>query len=385
MSENAGSSGGRIGLTHIAIIGRGLIGSAAARHLARDGHQVTLIGPPEPEDKAAHDGIFGSHYDEGRITRALDPTVFWSDITRASIARYADIEAQSGVDFFTECGGMMLGSQGSDFIEKVSRVQKAGGIACDRYSGAILEEAFPFFKFEGDAQAFYEPKGAGYISPRRLVEAQSIAATRAGAKWVDATALGITESSDSVIIITDKGEIVADQVLAAAGGFTNMFLPQPLPVQSYARTITFFEVNPDEAMRLSRMPALVMQFSDGRDPYVLPPVLYPDGKIYLKIGCEKTDVPLDSLEELKEWFKGTGNAEIGDYQRSIMMELMPDLRVESTHTNSCMTTFTVDDLPLISRQSDRVVVAVAGCGRGAKCSDELGRMGAAMVLPLSAT
>ena len=90
-------------------------------------------------------------------------------------------------------------------------------------------------------------------------------------------------------------------------------------------------------------------------------------------------------EELKEWFKGTGNAEIGDYQRSIMMELMPDLRVESTHTNSCMTTFTVDDLPLISRQSDRVVVAVAGCGRGAKCSDELGRMGAAMVLPLSAT
>ncbi len=384
MFKNVRSFGGGIGLTHIAVIGRGLVGSAAARHLARDGHQVTLIGPSEPEDKAAHDGIFGSHYDEGRITRALDQTVYWSDITRASIARYADIEAQSGISFFTECGGMMLGPQGCDFIEKVNDVRKAGAIECDRYSGAILEEAFPFFKFERDAQALYEPKGAGYINPRRLVEAQSIAATRAGAKWVDATALGITESSDSVIITTDKGEIVADQVLAAAGGFTNMFMPQPLPVQSYARTITFFEVDQDEAARLSRMPTLVMRFSDGRDPYVLPPILYPDGKIYLKIGCEKSDVPLDSLEELKEWFKGNGSDEIGDYQRSIMMELMPYLRVVSTHTEACMTTFTVDDLPLISRQSDRVVVAVAGCGRGAKCSDELGRMGAEMVLPLSA-
>lgn len=371
-------------MTHIAVIGRGLIGSAAARHLARAGHQVTLLGPLEPEVKATHDGIFGSHYDEGRITRALDRTVYWSDITRASIARYADIEAQSGISFFTDSGGMMVGPRGSGFIEKVTEVGNAGDIACDRYSGAVLEEAFPFFKFEFDAQALYEPTGAGHINPRRLVEAQSTAAMRAGAKWVDATALGLSENSDSVIITTDKGEVVADQILVAAGGFSNMVLPQPLPVQSYARTITFFEVNPDEAVRLARMPTLVLEFSDGRDPYVLPPILYPDGKIYLKLGCEMADVPLDSLEELKDWFKGTGAAEVGEFQRSIMRELMPDLRVVSTHTGSCMTTFTVDDLPIISRQSDRVAVAVGGCGRGAKCSDELGRMGAEMVVPLSA-
>jgi len=58
---------------HIAVIGRGLIGSAAARHLAKAGHAVTLIGPDEPADRKAHRGVFASHYDEGRITRALDP------------------------------------------------------------------------------------------------------------------------------------------------------------------------------------------------------------------------------------------------------------------------------------------------------------------------
>jgi sarcosine oxidase len=172
-------------------------------------------------------------------------------------------------------------------------------------------------------------------------------------------------------------------VLVAAGGFSNMVLPQPLNVQSYARTVSFFEVSEKEAARLAHMPTLVMQFADGRDPYLLPPIRYPNGKIYLKLGCELADVPLDTLAELKAWFKGTGTAKVGAYQQAIMMELMPDLRVEAIHTEACMTTFTADNRPVISRQSDRITVAVAGCGRGAKCSDELGRLGAELALEMS--
>jgi len=379
MFENAGTFGRGIGLTHIAVIGCGMIGSAAARHLANAGHKVTLVGPSEPADKASHTGVFGSHYDEGRITRVLDQTVFWSDITRTSIARYAEIEAQSGIAFFTESGAMMLGPEGSAFVQGVSHVQKTGDIACGHYTGTALEQAFPFFRFEKGARAFYEPTGAGYINPRALVRAQSVAAQRAGAVWVDATAHAIAENRRGAVITTDKGDVAADQVLVAAGGFTNMVLSQPLPVQSYARTVTFFEVAAEEVARLSDMPSLVMCFADGRDPYLLPPIRYPNGKTYLKLGYELTDVPLDSVAELKAWFKGTGTAKVGEHQKAIMKELMPDLRIEATHTEACMTTFTADNMPLIARQSDRVAVAFAGCGRGAKCSDELGRMGAALV------
>ena len=34
--------------------------------------EVVLIGPDEPAEFASHHGVFGSHYDEGRITRSLD-------------------------------------------------------------------------------------------------------------------------------------------------------------------------------------------------------------------------------------------------------------------------------------------------------------------------
>ena len=55
----------------ISVVGRGLMGTAAARYLAQMGHRVALIGPSEPQNRATHDGPFGSHHDAGRITRGL--------------------------------------------------------------------------------------------------------------------------------------------------------------------------------------------------------------------------------------------------------------------------------------------------------------------------
>jgi len=89
----------------LAVIGRGLIGSAAARHLARMGHDVALIGPDEPADLAHHAGVFGSHCDEGRITRTFDPGPFWREANRAAISPYREISAEIELG---RLGGMAL-------------------------------------------------------------------------------------------------------------------------------------------------------------------------------------------------------------------------------------------------------------------------------------
>ena len=72
-------------LFEIAVIGRGLIGSAAARHLAEAGHRVVLIGPDEPTDRRTSLGPFCSHPDEGRITRVAGRTAVWSQPAARSI------------------------------------------------------------------------------------------------------------------------------------------------------------------------------------------------------------------------------------------------------------------------------------------------------------
>src|SRR5215211_2522759 len=88
----------------VAVIGKGLMGSAAARHLALQTEGVVLIGPDEPTVRADHRDVFGSHYDEGRIYRILDSDPIWARLAERSIARYAEIAAQSGIQFQERVG-----------------------------------------------------------------------------------------------------------------------------------------------------------------------------------------------------------------------------------------------------------------------------------------
>lgn len=364
----------------IAIIGAGLIGAAAARHLALAGHDVTLIGPAEPADKRSHGGVFASHYDEGRITRGLDPWHFWSRVSRASIARYADIEAQSGIRFYTEAGAMLAGPAEGDYIRRVDAVAAEDGIDAERLSGAVLAERFPYFYFPDGTLALYEATNAGYISPRRLAAAQAEAARRAGARVIRATVHGIDEAGGAVSIATDDGVVQADRVLVAAGGFTNMVLPTPLPISVYARTVALFEIDEAEAARLAGQPSLIYLKPNGEDPYLLPPIRYPDGRIYLKLGGDPSDDLLADTEAMQAWFRTGGSAEVGAWLHAQVLERMPGLAIRSVRTDACVTTYTARDTPIIGRVSDRVAVASAGCGRGAKCSDELGRLGAEAML-----
>ena len=83
--------------------------------------------------------------------------------------------------------------------------------------------------------------------------------------------------------------------------------------------------------------------------------------------------------ELRDWFRSGGSTEAGIYLSELTKEVMPGLDIRSTRTNACVTVFSPPDRPIMRRLSDRVAVATAGCGRGAKCSDELGRLGAESV------
>ena len=364
----------------IAVIGRGPIGSAAARHLAQAGHEVLLIGAPEPQDKPAHQGVFASHWDEGRITRALDADRYWSDVSRASIARYAQIEAESGIPFFTESGAMMAGPAAGEFMRNVAAVQAEAAIAAETLNGAALAARFPFFAFPDSIETRLEATGAGYLNPRRMVAAQAQAARHHGAELVEATVRAIDPAPRGVTLSTEAGSHRADRVLLATGGWANDLLADPLPLAVHARTITFFALDAAEAARLAAMPALVYRTPAGDVPYVLPPIRYPDGRTYIKIGGDPDDRVLTDTEAVSDWFRSAGSAEVGAYQTRILTELMPDLRFEATHTEACVTVFTARDRPVIRRLDERMAVATGGCGRAAKCGDELGRLAAEAVL-----
>ena len=371
----------------VAVIGKGMIGSAAARHLARQVDGVALIGPDEPAVRRDHHDVFGSHYDEGRIYRILDGDEIWGRLAERSIARYAEIEADSGIRFHEEVGMLAATAKPvpGDFVEAYARTGEALGQAFDRLSTAELVRRFPYLSFGPDALGVFEPRRAGHLSPRRLVTAQTIAAERRGATVIREPVHALTAAPDGVEITTVSGRVLrAERALVATGAFANVHdvLPRPLAITVRGRTIVLAEVVGATRTRLSSMPSVIAGGTAPLDdPYVLPPIEYPDGRSYVKLGTGEFEHPLVTLADMMDWFQHPGATEDRDALRRTLVSLIPEMDGAPIRTDTCAVTATVSGYPYVDLIAEgRFGIAVGGNGKAAKSSDEIGRLGAELVL-----
>lgn len=372
----------------VIVIGKGLMGAAAARHLSAENARVALIGPDEPLDRATHQGVFGSHYDEGRITRILDPDPIWGVLAQRSIARYRDIEEKSGVRFYHEVGHLAVGPephQPEDYVACVQAVGDRLGVVYETYNAAALAEQFPYLAFEPGVRGLYQPHTSGHVSPRQQVRAQTLIARQQGTDVFAAIVESVRQVNGHVEVQTEDGNLYrAGQALIATGGFTNTrhLLPRRLAVDVFARTIAFMELGASDLERLRGMPGVIYKPHNILDRcYILPPIRYPDGKTYLKIGGSPYDPTLTTLEDLNAWFRSPGRQAAAEHLLAKLHSIIPNLQPLSVHTESCVTTLTPTDQLYADRlDGGRIGLLTGGNGSAAKSADEIGRMGALMML-----
>ncbi|PDT84901.1 FAD-binding oxidoreductase [Sinorhizobium sp. BJ1] len=369
------------------IVGKGMMGAAAARHLSLGGARVALVGPDEPGDWAKHRGVFASHYDNARITRTIDNDPIWARLARRSIERYREIEEASGIEFYYEVGCLIAApapSSGFDYLDKVVLARDGLDVDAPLIVGEELAKRFPWFRFPQHYAGILEARGAGYVNPRALVRAQTIAAENSGARVIRAEVVSLEEAVDCVIVTTKDGQSVqAGRVIVAAGGFSlsTALLPRPIDLTVKARTVLFAEVGAEDLARFAGMPSLIgAAFEQEKSYYLLPPVAYADGKHYIKIGGDPTDRILASEPAIKEWFRGNASGEAADHLRGGLSEVVAGFKPVSTHFSPCVTSFTRHGYPYIGFASDRIAVLTGGNGQAAKSSDEIGRLGAALVM-----
>lgn len=276
----------------VAVIGLGLIGSAACRYLSLSSDSVLGVGPPEPRDWKTHTGVFASHYDEVRLTRVVDKDDVWSKLAARSIESYKSVEA-SGIKFHHPVGFLRVTpfyQEQGDTLLAAYETGKRNGAAVELIeSGEELKRRFPYFQFQKSHAGLVEGGGAGYVNPRALVQAQLEVAAKHDALIVTETAVSIEPTESGVIITTDSGRLLrAKKVLICADAYSNSLLPnRELALTTHLVSVLLGEVDTEEAEKLKSMPSIIWRLHNHpyfHSIYASPPVSYPDGKRYIKIG-----------------------------------------------------------------------------------------------------
>lgn len=371
----------------VAIIGAGLFGSAAARHLSRESDGVALIGPAEPARLHEHHGVFASHYDASRLTRIVDPDLIWGTLAKRSVARYRAIEKQSGIAFYHDIGYMMVtpGGLGTDWFNfpAMRAVATDLDVALEELDDGALHERFPYLRFTPGSGAMLQARNAGYINPRRLVEAQQKIAADQGATLLRAEVVEVHSTGGEVAIRTRAGETVrANRVLLATGASTNAakLLPHMLDTHVRAAMIMLAEVPPPTRLAY---PSILYAKTDGAEPFwglLMPPITYPDGRSYVKtMDGYYGPAPLKGYEELGAWGRSHGHEDHHPVLERALREVFPALEVVSTQFKPCLITDTASHYPYIDMVDDRIGIVVGGNGKSAKSSDEIGRLAAEMI------
>jgi glycine/D-amino acid oxidase-like deaminating enzyme len=179
------------------VVGRGMMGAAAARHLAADGR---LRSARRPEENPPT-GRTMTASSPATTTAAASP----ARSTRMRTGRCSPIGRSRGTarsrrraasPSTARPAACISGPAGGGFVNSVEAVAKRHGLDAPLLDRAELRARFPWFDLPETSAGVFEAKGAGYVDPRKLVAAQIVCVEKAGGVCI----------LEDVVSVTDAGE-----------------------------------------------------------------------------------------------------------------------------------------------------------------------------------
>ncbi len=369
------------------IIGRGLIGCAAAKYISRSQKNVALIGPDEATT-SQQQIVFASHYDQARIQRIVGNDAVTTMLNKQSANEYASLEKESNTSFHTKEGCLIVIPNDADsYLRHYEKEAKKFDVDYRLFETAdSLKTFYPDFNFPSSAKAIYEPSPCGHINPRLLIKAQQEVFTKNGGDIFNNTVIDVSYENGIVKITCLDDEIFyTKKLLLAAGSFTNFFnlLKEKLVLKLKGETTIWAKVNATEAERLQSLPSLLYKIDEPeiQDIYLIQPVKYPDGNYYVKIGANiPSDIYFNNLHEIQQWFKNGNGTDNIPVLRKALQAIIPGLLIEDCFEKRCIVCYTKHGKPYLGPIENKgLYIAAGGNGYAAMSSDALGKLAASVL------
>jgi sarcosine oxidase len=369
----------------VLVVGRGLLASAAARHLATESSSVALIGPTE-EQCLQSKKVFASHYDNTRVQRIIAGDELWTRLNLDSVRSWKSLQDQTGIDFYRQNGCIYVNNYEDDYLKSASIIANDFDLHFEEVKSSVdLADISPKLSIAGEIHGIYESILAGQINPRKLVTAQVKAFTELGGTEINDLVVEVSQINGGWIIKALSGQkYFAQKVLVAVGAFTNYFnlIPRPLKFENKSEVVIMGRLSEDDYLQMRSMPSLLFEINveefDGI--YLTAPTEAPDGSYVLKMGMnQKLDLNLDDQSAMNDWFTGDGQKAFAPILERELAKLFPTLSFLETELKKCVISRTFTENPYIG-EVDTGLYVVHGCnGYSAMSSDAQGRQAAALI------
>lgn len=328
----------------VGIVGAGVMGCAAARAIAREGHEVVLY----EQFGFGHDR--GSSHGRTRIVRLAYPDQEWVRYAAEAFDGWRELEAETGTRLL-ELPGLVefaatpeLGSAGA---------LAAAGASFERLTASQVRSRWAL-RPPADWSALFQPQ-AGVVRADLALRAFLDSATRHGAQLREGVRVASVDDVD------------ADVVVVTAGSWVRLFVD--VPVRTTRETVGYFRsTGPPLPSVVQRDPTV-----DGAGMYSLWDPVHG-----LKVGAHHGGTPCDPDAD------GDADPELVRRISAWVAETYPDADPTPVATQTCRYT-TTEDERFILRRSGRVIIGSACSGHGFKFAPTVGRRLADLVAGRAAT
>jgi sarcosine oxidase len=243
----------------VAVIGLGVMGSAALAALARRGLRVVGLDRfPPGHDRGSSHGV----------TRVIRLGYFehpsYVALLRAAYPLWRGLEAQSGEPLLTVTGILEMGTPDSELVAGTLQSARLHGLPHDILDAPGLMKRFPAFRVPDDYIGVFQPDG-GFLRAEPAVAAFQAVARRAGAALrMEERVLGVETRRDGVYVTTERGEVLAGCAVVAAGPWLKSLLPQVhASVRVTRQVLAWFTPADRSRFAAERFPVFFLQNRNG--------------------------------------------------------------------------------------------------------------------------